>query len=348
MPKKPPEDIMVGVLGTGEMDVDQATTLLEDYMNAEIQGEESVRLIFPMVTGEFSDTMDELVNMATENSIAYELITNAEDKARRRFTEIAATARKTYMAPAPFLQLETILVEAPRAVLFVLWDSERDDEMQAVVGKFVDAGIDTREWTDGLTRLGLEDGDGEPSEEPEATDYEPVDVESTEVAVDGAQEPETTPLYSRTDLKEMSMSDLKEVAKSLGLPPRKARETMINEIMDAQGGEVVPEEAPESPVEPEEPSEVLPPAADLHEPVGGSQVALEAFQHRFLDEFQEMVMSLGNTILSRLSDLLDDKLADLGKTIEGVAFNLAPEPQAEPEPEPVQEEPQPRRLVRRK
>jgi hypothetical protein len=274
--------------------------------------------------------MDELVSMAVENKIAYEVITNAEDKARRRFTEIAGTAAKTYMVPDTLTQLENILVEAPRAVLFVLWDPERDDDMQRIVGKFVDSGVDTREWTDGLSPMGLEE-EGE-EEEPAP---EPVNVQSTQVTSDGQgeEEPATElPIYSRTDLKELSMNDLKGVAARYGLPPRKARETMINEIMDAQGGEV-PEEAPESPVEPEEPSE--PPVA--------AEIAPEA-----LGGLQEVLESFGNSFLQHLSDLLDEKLTDLGKTIEGVIFNMTPEPQAEPEPEPVPEQPQPRRLVRRR
>jgi hypothetical protein len=288
---------------------------------------------------------------------------------------VANNASRTYNIENPLLQLEQILKEAPQSALLMLWDEERTDEMERVANQFLDDEIAVYELTDALTPMGWDDS--EPAEPVEATVTnirpEPVrcgDVHSApransedridtwscdlEQGHDGrhkslksdgstsrtwaneeADEQSGEQVYSRTDLKEMSMLRLKEVAATLSLPPRKSREQMVSDILAAQSGE---EEA--VPQEPEPAEEPMVPAV-----VG---VTMEAIG--ITEGIEEVLDRFSNTFVARMSDVFDSFLTDLGKTIEGVQFNLTPEPPMpsvvetpEPEPEPEQ----PRRRLRR-
>jgi len=299
MPKRT-GGITVGFLGTGTMEVNAATDLIEEFVNESLgDSDEGVRFLFPLTTDEFTDTMGDLVNMAKASEIIYDVVRNTGDKERRAFQEIAANAAKTYDVPNVFDQMELILTEAPRSILMVLWDGEREEELTEVIGKFIDAEIDTRDLTDGLTRLGNED-DGEAAAAPEpeevGEDEEAEEAEVAEVAVATGEV-----VHARSDLEKLSRDEIKAIAGSLGLPPRRSSAAMIDEILAAQ--EEAPQSAPDSPVSPQEPPvEVIAVAVD-HEPLVTVAALVAA-----LDEWAERLSSRFDDFLNRL-DKVEIKVA---------------------------------------
>ena len=131
MAKKTAEGVTIAFLGTGVMDVDNATDLIEEFIESVITSDDDpVRFVFPLTSTEFSETLGELVEMAKQSDITYECITQSGDTPRRNFTDVASTAAKTYHVADVYTQMEQILTEAPTAILEVLWDSEREDDMR--------------------------------------------------------------------------------------------------------------------------------------------------------------------------------------------------------------------------
>jgi hypothetical protein len=325
MPRgKPPEGITIGFVGTGEMEADAATDLIEEYINEAIKPDEPAKFVFPLTTQEFSDTLGQLADMARKSKITYEVITNPEDKKKRAYNQIAQSAANQYLVTDVFTQMETTLVEAPNAALMVLWDEKRDDELQDIVGKFLDAGVKVMDLTNGLSELGVED-EGAKDEEPEPEGGE----EETEAA---AEEPEAEAEqgaqgeeYTRTALEKMSHAEVKDIAVGMGLAPRKARENMIVAILEAQGAV----EAPEAPVRSQA-------AADTSVDSGAAA--------SFLEGLKDILDSFG----SRFMGGLDDWLTKFSTAAEGFAFNTEPEEpmDVDEEPEPEEEAPKRPRLVR--
>ena len=67
MAQKKSEGFTIGFLGTGAMDVDNATDLIEEFIESTITSDDDpVRFVFPLTTNEFSDTLGELVEMAKQ------------------------------------------------------------------------------------------------------------------------------------------------------------------------------------------------------------------------------------------------------------------------------------------
>lgn len=295
MPKRTPEGITVGFLGTGLMEVNTATGLIEEYLNESLQGEETVRFVFPLTTDEFSDTMGDLVSMAKASEITYEVLRATEDKERRAFQDIASGAAKTYDVPDVFTQMENILVEAPRSILMMLWDTERDEELTEIASKFIDAEIDVRDLTDGMTKLGVDD-DAE-----EATTIEAApEAEEVGEAEEAEEAAPLATIYARSDLERKSRDEVKAVAASLGLAPRRSSAAMIDEILTAQGTSEI---APEAPVSPQEP----PPSSQEVEEVKGQVGALVAFMAA-LDEWSNRLSGVFDDFLNRL-DKVEVKVA---------------------------------------
>jgi hypothetical protein len=324
MPKRQtPEGVTIGFFGTGSMDVDLGMNLMEEYIDANVKPEESVRWVFLLTSDEFSDTQGEYVAMAKESDIAYEVIIKAGDKARRSFTEIANDAARSYSVEDPMMQLETILTDSARSALFVLWDKERTTEIEEILNGFIDAGIKCFDLTEGLAPLGVEEEEAETQAvaEPKPAPEPEEDEEESE----GEDEDEEE-IFARSDLEKMSRDELKEIAGQLNIPPRRSSEAMIKDILAAQG------EPPDQEV-----AEVVPEVVAMAEAVVEAEAVVQDAFLTALDSFGE-----------RFSVMLDEFLTKLGTTLEGVAFNTTPEePMAVEEPEP-DENPQPRRRIVRR
>ena len=316
MPRGKSQGITIGFIGTGEMEPDPATDLIEEFLTETVKSEDPVKFIFPLVLNEFSDSLAGLTEMARKSKITYEVITNTEDKKRRPFMQIAQAASNQYLVTDVFTQMETILVEAPNAALMVLWDDKRDAELQSIVAKFLDADIKVMDLTNGLAVLGVEEQGEEEEEEDEGEDEaEPVrELEAEAVA---------TALYTRPDLMKLNHAQVKEVAVGMGLPARKAREAMIVAILEAQGG------AGDTVPVPVQPQVVTAGAVDLTSAnlfLGGLEITLNDFGKRFMEG-------------------LDDWLTKFSTAAEGFAFNTTPEEQMPDEEEEEQEEEIPRRRL---
>jgi hypothetical protein len=332
MAQKTTEGVTIVFLGTGAMDVDNATDLVEEFISATISSDDDpVRFVFPATVDEFSDTMEELVDMAKQSDITYEVVTSTADKSRRRFTEIAASAAKTYHVADVYTQLEHILTESPRSVLEVLWDEEREEELKKIVGKFVDAGIDVRDLTDGNVRMGEED-ETEDESEPSAEPAEPSEAVTT-TSVEVISDAEEVPIYSRSELEAIARKEgrgaIKDISLKLGLPARKASATMIEAILDLQG-------------EPEEDAQTVEVETDDLVEVANEIGEVADAVMEIADTEHELVVAI-QEFPGRLHDVLDEFLTNLGKTVEGLVFNVAPEEPMAVEPEPEQPR---RRLVR--
>ena len=318
MAKKAAEGVTFAFLGTGAMDVDNATDLIEELIDATISSDDDpVRFVFPLTSDEFSDTLGDLVEMAKKSDISYEVITQSGDKPRRNFTDIASTATRTYHVADVYTQMEQILAEAPKAILEVLWDADRETEMTEIVAKFLDAGIDVKDLTDGNTPMAAEEDD-------EATEI--VTTEDGEIVEEETTATDAEVVYTRFELQKMSRNDIKEIAVGLGLPPRKSSAAMITEIMESQGWSDDDEGAEEIVVTTSEEDEETS-VTEVEVMFAGNPPPAELVQA--LDDFP-----------GRIHDVLDQFLTDLGKTIEGVIFNAKPE-----EPEQAQLQPT-RRLTR--
>jgi hypothetical protein len=327
MPRgKPPEGITIGFVGTGEMEADAATDLIEEFINEAIPPDEPAKFLFPLTTNEFSDTLGQLAEMARKSKITYEVVTNTEDKKRRAYLQIAQGAANQYLATDVFTQMETTLVEAPRAVVMVLWDEKRDDELQTIVGNFIDAGIKVMDLTNGLSVLGVEDEgtEGEALDEPDEEETDEGDDEAQAVAELEAEA--VGEGYTRAALEKMSHAEVKEISTSMGLPARKARENMIVAILEAQGSA---EETTEAPVRPQ-------------------AVAVAAVDTGAVPGLLEGLKDILDSFGSRFMTGLDDWLTKFSTAAEGFAFNTNPEKPMDVDDEPEAEEIVPRRprLVR--
>jgi hypothetical protein len=322
------EGITIGFLGTGVKAVDPATDLIEEYINQAVKPDEPARFVFPLTTDEFSDSMADLARMARKSSITYEVISHQGDRNRRLFTEVAQGAAKQYFVTDVWTQMELILTDAPKAVLFVLPDEQRQEEIDNVSAKFLDAGIEVLDLLNNLVPLELdeEEAQAQEPEPPEVTDVTEA-VEAEDLQAEGEPEEDAgEPLQSegdesghtRVELEKMSHAEVKDIAVGMGLAPRKARENMIQAILEAQG---TPDTAPVAPV----------PSQGAAETAVVPTSLLEGFKG-ILDDFG-----------SRFMEGLDDWLTKFSQAAEGWAFNTKPEETLDVEDE--EEQPR-RRLIR--
>jgi hypothetical protein len=322
MPRgKSADGLVIGFLGTGEMEVDPATDLIEEFINESIKPEEPAVFVFPLTSEEFSDSMGQLADMARKSKIRYEVITTADDKKRRVFTEVANGASRTYTEADVWVKMENLLTDASKSALFVLWDDKREDNLNSICFQFMDAGIPVLDLTNGLAVLGREEGAED--EEPEGEEGEgEEEEEAPETVAEAPEEPGDEEVFTRPQLEHMSHAEVKEIAVSLGLPPRKAREGMIQAILEAQETAEAPEAVPVAAVM----SQSTPATTEAHEGFwGGLKEALDEFGSRLFTGLEEF----SHGFISRL---------------EGIQFNLTPEKPMDVEPEPEAE--QPRRLSR--
>jgi len=327
---KSAEGITIGFLGTGVKAVDPATDLIEEYINQAVKPDEPARFVFPLTTDEFSDSMADLARMARKSSITYEVISHQGDRNRRLFTEVAQGAAKQYYVTDVWTQMEAILADAPKAALFVLPDEQRQQEIDNVCAKFLDADIPVLNLLDNLIALELDEDDtvavAEPVEEVMSDGAQGVEDEDEEPQAEGEPEEDAgePPLiesgpddYTRVELEKMSHAEVKDIAVGMGLAPRKARENMILAILEAQG---TPDSAPVASVRSQGAPETAVASVELLEGFGK---ALDDFGNRFFTG-------------------LDEWLTKFSLAAEGFAFNTTPE---QPMPVEQDEEEQPRRRL---
>jgi len=324
MPRRS-EGVTIGFLGTGEMKVDPATTVIEEYLNSAASPDDPVRFVFPLTSEEFSDSMHELVTMAQASKIAYEVVSTGSIT-KRAMIEVSQSATKTYTVPDIWTQMEAILVDAlPKSTLMVLWDDERE-ELNDIAGRFIDAGIEVRDLKAGGHVLAFEETGTQEEPEPEDEDEDDEEAEQPEDEAEEEEVPaataELTHAHTRAQLEKLSHADVKDIATGMGLAPRKARENMIQAILEAEDS---PEATTQGPATP-----------------GRGTEALGATPTTLVD--LEALQGVLGGFTANLIDGLDLWATHFLQGLEGVAFNLTP-----PEPAKPDEEDRPapaRRLAR--
>jgi hypothetical protein len=111
-----------------------------------------------------------------------------------------------------------------KGTLLLLWDDERIDEMEEVVFKATDLGIDIKDLTNGLTPIVVEGAEEEPAEKPA-----PVQVDEVEI------EP-----FSRKELEEMPITVLRKNAKNHGIATDGLSKTQLVDALLGEDGEEAP------------------------------------------------------------------------------------------------------------
>jgi hypothetical protein len=276
------------------MDADQAQGLVEDHLKP--HPDDPLHFVFVATSDEWSETLGEIMTMAVNSEIPYEVITSPEDKSRTAFRDVLSAASKTHSVSDPVDHLKNLLVEASGGRLFMSWDTTREDDMQEYATMFLEAGVPTYDLTDQLTEIGF-------PEEAEA-------VAEAEAEGDEEEAAEGEVIYSKSELQKLDRQQLWAIADQIGVKRSRASAVVIEDILAAQGE---PGEAPEEPSEPTEPEpvEALP-----VQPLGVSEEIWERLDKAF-DKFT-------STLLTGLEDMLSH-----------LTPPTATEPEPEPEPQPT-------------
>jgi hypothetical protein len=264
--------VTVGFYGTGEMDIEAAMVMIDE--NLKSYADEPLRFMFVITSDEFSDTLGELVQLAINSDIPYEAITSPNDKARRTFTDAFSAASKTHSVEDPLELLRSTLAESAGGRLMMLWDKDREDEMQEVASAFLEDGVAAYDLIDAMTAIGFPK-----EEEPEV-----------------AETPTGEQVFARSDLQKMSREELRDVAGRLGIPARRASATMIEDILDAQEGPTEPEPVEPEPVD-EEAEEPVPAAKTLPVPEEVWEKldkSLDQFTNRLLTGLEDLIARISS------------------------------------------------------
>jgi hypothetical protein len=268
--RKSSAGITIGFFGTGEMDVGTAQTLIDEHLKP--YGDDPLHFIFVVHTDEFSDTIGELIQLAVNSEIPYEAVTSPGDKRRNTFSDVLTAASKTHSVEDPVEFLKATLSEAPGGRLFMLWDKEREDEMQEIATSFLEAKIPTYDLTDAMTEIGF----------PEQAQAEEAEAEET-----------TEMVYSKSELQKLGRDELWQIADRLGVKRSRASATTIEDILEAQEA---PSEVPEEPEEP--------PAEEEEEEVPASAAAMpeEVWERldKSLDRFSTNLISALEVFITKL------------------------------------------------
>jgi hypothetical protein len=111
-----------------------------------------------------------------------------------------------------------------KGTLLLLWDDERIDEMEEIVFKATDLGIEIKDLTNGLTPIVVEGSEEEPAEKPA-----PVQVDEVEI------EP-----FSRKELEEMPITVLRKNAKNHGITTDGLSKAQLVDALLGEDGEEAP------------------------------------------------------------------------------------------------------------
>ena len=240
------------VLGDGEMTTKELTETLNDLHWNAAENDEAFWLI---VQGKSdpSATDKALMKWVSTNEVYFEVLTDDADAV----DGIYSASQNTHVAKGLAAKVIKLLNDSPDdgeeadiLGLFVSTDPDaaEDKWLNGVVGQAFDAGFKTFALNDGM--IEVEMGDSPDEEEAEVEDEAPAKAPAKKAAAKKAAAPaeEAAPIqYSREELEDMDLKQLKEVAVSLGieLPARTRPKTYVDAIL-GEG-----KTTPEAEVEPE-------------------------------------------------------------------------------------------------
>lgn len=236
------------VLGDGEMSRKELTETLKDLW--ERAGDESFWFV---VQGKSqpTETDTNLVNWLTKNEIYFEVVTDDEDA----MDEIYAEGQETHVVKRLGQKIVNLLNTKPEEgetadvlALFVEDDptAEADRWLNNVIQLAMDAGFTAYGMNDGMVEIDLDGAasSNAPQEEEEeaVAPAKPTKRATKKAAAKPAEDGEeaspapakaSSKSYTRDDLEEMELAELKEIASAKGieLPPRTRMGTYIDHIL---------------------------------------------------------------------------------------------------------------------
>jgi len=236
------------VLGDGEMTRKELTETLADLWKADQEADAS---FWFLIQGKSEPTATDraMVAWLEKNETYYEIITDDADSV----DEVYAQPQETHVAKQMGRKIVNLLKgkpeegeEAELLALFVSNEPEAEEDrwLNSVVQEVFDAGFKVRAFNDGLVEIDLAEGPEEP--EPEQT-AKVTPIKKAVAKKGGAAPRRDTPVsdedeteassasktYTRDELEEMELPQIKEIAAAKGLefPSRTRSSTYIDAIL---------------------------------------------------------------------------------------------------------------------
>ena len=178
-----PQPMTIGLLGSGEMKVEAAISLIEDL--AEVA--DPVTVIVAADEKNWTPTLSGITEFLADNDVAFELVIDDGSDVPAEVTE---AAQSTHKVARPAQKVVALLERAEGDKrLVVLWDDENEDAVKATE-RAVDRGIKALDLTAGLEELTFDGDADEPGVEPavgatEADEADEANEQATEVVDDG-------------------------------------------------------------------------------------------------------------------------------------------------------------------
>jgi len=225
------------VLGDGEMSKKELTETLKDLWDK--AGEEAFWFIV-QGKSEPTETDTNLVKWLVTNEVWFEVLTDDADA----MDELYSDAQETHVVKRLGQKAVSLLNTKPEEdesadvlALFVSDDSaaEEDRWLNSVLQLVVDAGFKVYGLNDGLVEVDL-DGEADTTTEEEEEETVPTPTKRGSVkkaAAAKAAAPAKAKSYTKDDLEEMELDELKKIAgdKGIELPPRTRHATYIAAIL---------------------------------------------------------------------------------------------------------------------
>jgi hypothetical protein len=231
------------LIGNGNANKKEVLSSLASLSDA-VEEDEDFWMIFVDGDQEMSDTYKDIVQWTIKNSVPFEYVTSdSGDLAIPEWTDkadychfvkspTAFTVKLTRVRPQP---------DEDRAVLILSDDLDNDEEVLSAIEKFIDLGIPVYDLGGQMVEITFEEVPedaviSQPLETPTAEDFQ--------IKVDTSSDDDIE--FTREDLMELNVTELKAMVQSLGVVPRdmRSKDSMIDALMG---------DSPSSPVEVDEP-----------------------------------------------------------------------------------------------
>lgn len=192
-----------GIIGTGTT----KKNIIEDLLNE--LGEDNDYLLYG--SHRLSDSEVRVLDWLNNHEVSYTVV--ADDNTADALQEDAY-----HTVPCRTLTDEFFLKELKKrkGTLLMLWDEEREKEMNRIVHIATDMGIEIKEMTNGLVPIVLEDG---PAPAPQRVETDEVEIEQ----------------FSREELEGMPISVLRKNAKSQNIETDGlSKKQLIEQLLGAE------------------------------------------------------------------------------------------------------------------
>jgi hypothetical protein len=231
------------LIGNGNANKKEVLSSLSSLSDA-VEEDEDFWMIFVDGDQDMSDTYKDIVQWSIKNSVPFEYVTSdSGDLAIPEWTDkadychfvkspTAFTVKLTRVRPQP---------DEERAVLILSDDLDSDEEVLSAIEKFIDLGIPVYDLGNQMVEITFEEV---PEEETIAEPLETPTAEDFYINIESSNEDEID--FTREDLMELNLTELKTMVQSRGLVPRdmRSKDSMIDVLMGTVP--VTPEEVAES------------------------------------------------------------------------------------------------------